>query len=416
MTRLRKIVYPIESLYPGGAEHALLRLASALDRRRFAPEVWLLRGGGELAADFAAEGITVRDYSQWDWNPLTAVVKATAFRAAMRLAASRVQIVHSFAWDGCGTEAAAAMFAATPCYVARIATAIPKGNAEAWAFKLRLADRVVVLSQFSRRQIASLYPWVEAKLRVVPNGVDCDRFAPDPAGRAATRQSLGLDANDVVFTCVARLNPDKNHPFLLRAFQKLLAAGKTARLLLLGTGGQGRRLADLAAQLGMAERVAFLGYRRDVAQILAASDAFVLTSKATGDGGIEGMSNAALEAMSAGLPVVMTRNGSEEILTSRQEGFVVDPRDDGELIAAMAALCDSAELRQTMGRAARLRVQAHYGLATTIAKNNEIYEELLAQSLGRRLARVQRGFSQWPRPMGANNETPTAASRLNALP
>jgi glycosyltransferase involved in cell wall biosynthesis len=395
MTRARKIVYPIESLFPGGAEHALLRLASALDRSRFTPEVWLLRGGGELAAEFAAQGIAVRDCSQWDWNPQTPVVKATAFRSAMRLVGSRVQIVHSFAWDGCGTEAAAAMLAATPCYVARIATAIPRGNAEAWAFKLRLADRVIVLSEFSRRQIASLYPWVEAKLRVVPNGVECDRFAPDPAARGATRQALGMDAHNVVFVCVARLNLDKNHAFLLRAFQKLLATGKPARLLLLGTGGQAQRLVDLAAQLGIAQRVHFLGYRRDVPQILAASDAFVLASKATGEGGIEGMSNAALEAMSAGLPVVMTRNGSEEIVNPGQDGFVVDPRDDGELIAAMAALCDSAELRHTLGRAARLRVQHNYSLATTIAWNHEIYAELLERSLTRRLARIRRGLAQW---------------------
>jgi glycosyltransferase involved in cell wall biosynthesis len=323
----------------------------------------------------------------------------TAIRSALRWALSRVQIVHSFAWDGGGTEAAAATLAATPGYVARIATAIPRGNPAAWAFKLCLADRVVVLSEFSKRQVLALYPWVESKLRVVPNGVDCEQFAPCSRMRHVVRQSLGVGPRDVVIACVARLFPDKNHAFLLHAFQKLLSAGSVApRLLLVGAGGLRDRLVELSAQLGIADRVHFLGYRRDVGSILSACDAFVLTSKASDDGGIEGMSNAALEAMSVGLPVVMTRNGSEEIVTSGQEGLVVDARDDRELVSGMAALCESAELRHAMGRAARARVKEHYNLATNILKNNEVYRELLEQSFGRvPFARLRRAMLEWPR-------------------
>ena len=226
----------------------------------------------------------------------------------------------------------------------------PKADRAAWAFKLCLADRVVVLSEFSKRQVLALFPWVESKLRVVPNGVDCDEFAPHSQTRHAMRQSLGVEPDDVVFACVARQNPDKNLAFLLHAFQKLLSAGKTsARLLLAGTGGMHDRLIDLAMQLGIADRTRFLGYRRDVARILSACDALVLASKAPDDGGIEGMSNAVLEAMSVGLPVVMTRNGSEEILQTGEHGFVVDARDDRELVASMAVLCESPEARSGHG-------------------------------------------------------------------
>jgi glycosyltransferase involved in cell wall biosynthesis len=392
----RKVVYLIESLFPGGAEHALLRLASSLDRARWKPEVWLLRGGGELAARFEEQGIAVRDCSTWDWNPLAPAAKATAIRAALRLAIGRAHIVHSFAWDGCATEAAAATLAATRGYIARIATATPRGNPANWALKLRLADRVVVLSEFSQQQVLAQYPWLEPKLRVVPNGVDCEQFAPRGEARRAVRQSLGIGFDELIFACVARLFPDKNHPFLLSAFHKLLSAGnKTATLLVVGDGGQRQRLMELSAELGIAQRVHFLGYRPDVARILSACDAFVLTSKAPDDGGIEGMSNAALEAMSAGLPVVMTRNGREEILRAGQEGFVVDPRDDRELVSALAALCDSDELRRTMGCAARSRVKAHYNIATTVAMNCEIYHELFNQSFGRLpLARLHRALLQ----------------------
>ncbi|MCI0358201.1 MAG: glycosyltransferase [Planctomycetaceae bacterium] len=394
----RKIVYLVESLFPGGAEHALLRLASSLDRDRWKPEVWLLRGGGELFQCFEQQGIAVRDCSKWDWNPLAGVVTATAIRSALRLVLGRAHIVHSFAWDGCGTQAAAATLAATGGYVVRIATAAPRGNPTAWALKLCLADRVVVLSEFSRRQVLAVYPGVETKLRVVPNGVDCEQFAPCGEARQTVRQSLGAGPGDVVFACVARLFPDKNHALLLRAFRKLCSAGHmAARLLIVGEGGLRQRLIELSAELGISNRVHFLGYRPDVGQILAACDGFVLTSKASEDGGIEGMSNATLEAMSAGLPVVITRNGSEEILRTGQEGFVVDSRDDRELVSGMAALCASAELRHAMGCAARARVKEHYNLATTVAKNHEIYRELLDQTLGRvPLARMHRAICQWP--------------------
>ena len=395
----RKIVYLIESLFPGGAEHALLRLASALDRSRWQPEVWLLRQGGELWADFAEQGITVRDYSHWDWSPLAPVVKATAIRSALRLACGRVRIVHSFAWDSCATEAAAATLAGIPGYVARIATATPQGDPAAWAYKLCLADRVVVLSEFSKRQVLALYPGVEPKLRVVPNGVDSQRFAPCSQTQNDIRRSLGALPDEVLFVCVARMFPDKNHAFLLHAFQKLLAAGNTpTRLLLLGVGGARDRLVSLSAQLGIADRVQFLGFWRDVGQVLSGCDAFVLPSKAPDDGGIEGMSNATLEAMSVGLPVVMTRNGSEEIVRSGHEGFVVDASDDRELVSAMAALCQSAELRQTMGAAALARVKEHYNLAATIRKYDEIYRELLELAPGRsRFARIRKAMDGWRR-------------------
>jgi glycosyltransferase involved in cell wall biosynthesis len=397
--RIRKVVYPIESLFPGGAEHALLRLATSLDRNRWKPEVWLLRGGGELLESFEQHGIAIRDCSQWDWNPLAQVVQTTAIRSALRLTSSRAHIVHSFAWDGCGTEAAAATLAASAGYIVRIATAMPRGNPVAWAFKLWLADRVVVLSEFSKRQVLALYPWAESKLHVVPNGVDCELFGPSDQTRHVVRQSLGLAPGEVVFACVARLFPDKNHAFLLRAFQKLLLAGSfNARLLLIGDGGQRQRLVELSAELGISDRVHFLGYRRNVGQLLSACDAFVLTSKAPDDGGIESMSNATLEAMSVGLPVVMTRNGSEEILTPGQEGFVVDARDDRQLVAALAALCESAELRYAMGRAARAHVKEHYSIMATVSKNAEIYRELLDHTLGRvPLARLLRAICQWPR-------------------
>jgi glycosyltransferase involved in cell wall biosynthesis len=102
--------------------------------------------------------------------------------------------------------------------------------------------------------------------------------------------------------------------------------------------------------------------------------------------------------MSVGLPVVMTRNGSEEIVRAGHEGFVVDAGDDRELVSAMAALCQSAELRQNMGALARARVKEHYGLATTIRKNDEIYRELLElQSLRSRFARFRKAFDGWRR-------------------
>src|SRR5262249_31102514 len=143
-----------------------------------------------------------------------------------------------------------------------------------------------------------------------PSGVDVDRFADAPAATTA-REALGLDPRRPVVGTVGRLEERKGHGRFLEAAQSLLAAanGLRPQLLIVGDGPLRETLARQAAALGLTDSVRFTGALADVRLPLAAMDVFVLPSDA------EGMSNALLEAMAAGRPVVATAvGGTVEVL------------------------------------------------------------------------------------------------------
>src|SRR5690606_28944831 len=134
------------------------------------------------------------------------------------------------------------------------------------------------------------------------------------------RSQLGLEPRAFVFGCVARMVPIKRHADLLDGFAAATARHPEAQLLLVGGGPLEAELREHAARLGIAGRVVFLGERRDIERLLPLLDCFVLASST------EGMSNAALEAMACGLPVIATAvGGNAEVVEHERCGLLVPP-------------------------------------------------------------------------------------------
>lgn len=134
---------------------------------------------------------------------------------------------------------------------------------------------------------------------VLGNGIDLDLYTCDPSSHEASKQKLGFAGHPVVCH-VGRLDYQKNHRFLLRAFALLKERVDEAELLLVGRGPLESELRDLAQELGIADSVHFLGVRQDVPEILKASDLFLFPSI------VEGLGMAAVEAQAAGLPTLMS--------------------------------------------------------------------------------------------------------------
>ncbi|MBB1060614.1 glycosyltransferase [Marilutibacter spongiae] len=206
----------------------------------------------------------------------------------------------------------------------------------------------------------------------IANGVDTDRFRPaHPAQREALRQALGLARDQVAFGCVASLYPVKNHAMLLEAFARVHAERPRARLLLVGSGALAGQLAGQAAGLGVADAVRFLGNRPDIHQILPALDAAVLASRS------EGMSNAILEAMACGLPMVATAvGGNLQLVRDGATGFLVPSDDHGAMGDAMGRLADEPLLRAGLGQAARRRIESEFSLAGMVDAYDRLYQRL----------------------------------------
>src|SRR5262249_53578952 len=178
------------------------------------------------------------------------------------------------------------------------------------------------------------------------------------------------DDRRVVVTCVARMEPVKNHVMLIEAARLLHQAGAHFELWLVG-GGEGRARCEAAvAAAGLGERIHLLGCRDDVPALPALRDIGVLTSLK------EGIPRAALEAMAVGLPMVATRvTGTREVVRDGDTGFLVDVDDPVALAAALAVLIDDAGLRARMGARGREVVCAEYDEADVVRGLERAYRD-----------------------------------------
>ena len=200
------------------------------------------------------------------------------------------------------------------------------------------------------------------KSTVIYNGVDSAHFEPVVAFEAAKRlrASLGVKPGALLLGSVGRLAPEKNHEVLLTTLHRLRVARVDAHLVIAGSGALRDLLLRRAADLEIADRVSLVGEFEDVRPVLAAIDVFVLPSIA-----VESFSNAALEAMSMGRPVILSDiGGAREMIDDGVEGYVVSPTElSARLPAIIAALYADTRKRLSMGAAARARAVSRFSVA-----------------------------------------------------
>ncbi len=237
----------------------------------------------------------------------------------------------------------------------------------------RLADAVNAVCHFSARSLARVDGFSGGRIQVIENGIDVAQYRPSH-DRSALRRKLGLTPDRRYVANVARLHPVKDQATLVRAFSMVAATHAEVDLLLVGDGPERGRLQALVTEMGLVTRVNFLGVRSDVPDILRAADLFALTSVS------EAASLTLLEAMAAGLPVVVTDvGGNPEIVRDGQEGLLV-PRGDAEkTAAALLRLLRNPNEAESLGQAGARRVQERYRLERTIESYGELYERLSPQ-------------------------------------
>jgi glycosyltransferase involved in cell wall biosynthesis len=299
---------------------------------------------------------------------------------ARLLRRERPDVFHAhLSWQlACKFPLAAAVLARIPAVVATVQLYVDAPLDLSNRVQLRAiargVDRYVAVSNGIAQTVQRDLRLGDGKVEVIHNAVDVARFAvtPDPALRRALTPS---DGTPLVFTA-ARLHEQKSLETLIEAVSNVPAA----RFAIAGDGPERTRLEQLARDLGVADRVAFLGARSDIPALLRASDLFVLPSR------YEGFPLALLEAMAAEVAVVATRiPGVDELVTDGQDGVLVAAGDSAALASAIASLlADSARRNQLATRGHDLVVQ-RYGAETTTAQVTRLYDELLSQ--GQRFAR-----------------------------
>jgi glycosyltransferase involved in cell wall biosynthesis len=247
--------------------------------------------------------------------------------------------------------------------------------------KDRFVDRIVVGAIENKEAYVRLTGRRAAKIEVVHTGIDLDQFVPG-SDRDAARAELGLAANTLAIGTLSRLEEDrKGIAEFIRMAASIAGGFPDARFVIAGDGWQRAAFERLAADLGIADRVRFTGWRADRARILAALDVFVMPSL------FEGGPTTVLEAMAMGLPVVATNVGMvPEVVDDGKTGLVVPPGDVHALTTAVRELAARPETRTRLAEAARTAAVARFGTDRMV----DGYVAVLAGTARRSAARAAR--------------------------
>jgi glycosyltransferase involved in cell wall biosynthesis len=239
------------------------------------------------------------------------------------------------------------------------------------------ASRVMVLNPGMAREAAAAGINPE-QLLWMPNPVDTEEFAPcDQDQKLRLRSQLKIPADALNILYVGRLAPEKELPSLLDAFARVAATVPNARLTFVGDGPVRQSLMDAAREMQLEPRVRFAGQQTgtEVQAWLQASDVFALTSS------LEGFPCSLVEAMSAGLPsVVSDIPANAQLVDSEVHGFRVAVRDEAAIANALQCLLQNEALRREMGAAARSRVTKQYSTDKVLSRYEDLFEETLAGS------------------------------------
>jgi glycosyltransferase involved in cell wall biosynthesis len=231
------------------------------------------------------------------------------------------------------------------------------------------SDRVITVSDFSRRQLLSTYGLPPEKVVVVSNGVTVEY---NPRTGKPHIPLAGSDGKRVFY--LGSLKPRKNLLFLLDVFAKVHSEEPGALLIIGGGGEQETQLKDRAAELGLSKEVVFPGHIPEDEKVAyySLADVFVLPSL------LEGFGMVAAEAMACGTPVVASSACSlPEVVVDGKTGLLADPRDVDDFAEKILRLLSSGDLREQMGQAGREWVLSNFSWNAAAAKTKAVYEDVL---------------------------------------
>ncbi len=372
--RPARVLLLVESMEVAGAEQVVLALARGLDRRCYEPIVGCLTIEGPLATELRAAGVEVFALGKRAGPDVSVLL-----RLARRMRAAKIDVVHTHVWN-------ADVWGRLAGWLARVPVLLTTAHSvDVWKRPRHLAvdralagvsRRLICVSEAVRAFYRDRAGVPERKLAVILNGIDLAPF-DKPFDAARVRSGLGLNGATAVLTVVARLLPEKGHRYFLDALALLRREFPSAVGLVVGNGGLRAELEAHASQLGLLGKgVHFRGERRDVPEILAASDVFVLPSSVR-----EGLSISLLEAMAARRPAVVTDiGGNRETVEDGVSGRVVAPADASALAAACAELLRDGAYAERLGRAARERVERDFSVARMVRETSDLYQATLAEA------------------------------------
>lgn len=349
----------------GGAQRYVLMLAEALQHHGYHPVVGCGEGG-ELIDALDQRGVERRIFPALvreirPGRDLRALFELVAYMRAERFA-----LVHCNSTKAGFIGRIAARIARVPAVFYTVHGCVLNEPMSRLNFLLYwflewsaglLTTQFIAVSQRDRATLRRYHLAPDRKIAVIPNGIDPGPppWATRARQRAEAREMLGLPPDAIVIGTIANFYQTKALDVLLHATALVADEQPALRLVIVGDGPERPLVERLISELSLHERVTLTGQVVDGRQLLPGFDQFVLASRK------EGMPLALLEAMAAGLPVIVTSvGGMPEVVNYGHAGLIIPPEDPEELAAAILDLIASPDLAETLGREARERVESTF--------------------------------------------------------
>lgn len=369
-----KIIHIMDKLnVDGSSVHGvgmLLRyLLPEFDPERYHFQVYCLRDNAASVEVLCEQGLNVSSFRVSKFNFFV------VFKILHLILTERPDILHLHGYGSWNFGRLAGFFSGRPVVLQEhMAHSLPP-------WYQRIADRVLsvlpchglAVSQNVKDFMVQQRYLRKEKIRVITNGVPVAAFrSPSDAKIEKLNQELHLQKGDMILGSIGRLAEEKGHRFVIEALPEVVASHPNVKFLLIGDGPLDRDLRDLAARLGVAEHVRFLGHRSDIDSLLGTMDVFIMPSL-----GESGSSLAVGEALAAGQPVLASAcEGLKEMLEPTGAALFFRPGDTVDLVLQLRRMLADETLRKQFSVRAKNASEA-YDIHRTSAQYAQLYEEIL---------------------------------------
>jgi glycosyltransferase involved in cell wall biosynthesis len=376
----------------GGLERCVSHLLNHLDRSRFEPTLICLGKNGTASSWLSVTDVPIVELHKppGRLGPRFCRSLRDTFRER------QLDLVHSHNWGTLVETAVATRLAGDIVHVhsergtvlgGSTAKSLWRRKINSWILRKTLehCDAVLAVDDSVAGRVAAASGFRQERIQVIPNGVPQPPCADRAEARSRIRRTLGIGPEETLVCSLGRLVPVKGFDLLISAVALARPQCPQLHLVLVGDGALEEQLRSQARREGVDRVIHFVGRQSQVGDWLAASDVFVNSSRS------EGMSQAIVEAMTFGLPLVVTDVGGNARLAGGAEpcGLIVAPEDPADLARALAKMVLDKELASVCGRVGEDRARRCFSLPLMIQRYEELYENLLVNRRPRRQVRSQ---------------------------
>jgi len=375
MENKRKIIHLIQALDNGGCENMLLRTLPLLTD--FEHKIITLNHKGELAEQFERKKIDVRNIDQKNlWDIFS------YFRLLKEIKKEKPDLIFTYLFHAdfvgrlflqvflCHSRAGGKPVRIIP------SLRTTYNHKKYWSARLfeKLTRSFVKNYMANSQSIKNFYVkniGVDPeKITVIPNGIDTAFYGKIERDENL-KENLNIKKSELVIICVANLHINKGHKYLLEAFENVYAENNNIKLLLVGDGNEKENLLKQIENYSSKNNILFLGKRTDVPQLLKISDIFVLPTL------FEGMSNAIMEAMATGLPIITTDiPENRELITSNEVGILIPTQNAIEIQKNISLLLENETLRKSLGGNVRKEINEKFEIGKITREISKFYKSL----------------------------------------